>query len=270
MTHLQQVNNRVENGKTQKNRFRFVLMIITVITTTSCYNNEMIPFDNSDNIILSQNYIIAHRGSWNKDIPENSVGAFKKALELKIYGVEFDVRQTKDGCIVIHHDETYGGLKIDNSTLDELLLNKQSGGDTLPLLDDFLDIKSQLSSKVKLIVDVKNCIITDLVQQINNYSIMDEVVFISFNKGYCKQLVKLGYGANTYYSSNGITPTEIKNQGFGGVCYNHSFVEANLGVIEEAKSLNIPIMVWTVNNPNSVRDYCLKNIYVITDCPEEF
>ena len=51
-----------------------------------------------------KNLIIAHRGLFNnKDIPENSLSSFKKALDKNI-PIELDVRLTKDNVLVVFHD----------------------------------------------------------------------------------------------------------------------------------------------------------------------
>ena len=47
--------------------------------------------------------IIAHRGA-SYLAPENTLIAFKKAMELGADGVEMDVQQTSDAGLVIHHD----------------------------------------------------------------------------------------------------------------------------------------------------------------------
>lgn len=49
--------------------------------------------------------IYAHRGN-SGFFPENTMYAFKKSLDLGIYGIEIDVQKTKDGILVVHHDET--------------------------------------------------------------------------------------------------------------------------------------------------------------------
>ncbi|MBA3353430.1 MAG: hypothetical protein H0U23_13610 [Blastocatellia bacterium] len=49
--------------------------------------------------------IIAHRGA-SAVAPENTLAAFKKALDVGADGVEFDVRLSKDGVPVVIHDET--------------------------------------------------------------------------------------------------------------------------------------------------------------------
>ena len=55
--------------------------------------------------------IWAHRGC-SQNYPENTLTAFSKAAELKhLAGIEFDVQLTKDGEIVVIHDE-----RVDRTT----------------------------------------------------------------------------------------------------------------------------------------------------------
>ena len=49
--------------------------------------------------------IFAHRG-FSGLYPENTMLAFRKAAEVGCDGIELDVQLTKDGVIVIMHDET--------------------------------------------------------------------------------------------------------------------------------------------------------------------
>ena len=48
--------------------------------------------------------IFAHRGYSGK-YPENTILAFKKALDIGVYGIELDVHKSKDGHLVVIHDE---------------------------------------------------------------------------------------------------------------------------------------------------------------------
>ncbi len=243
-------------------------MFLLVVLLSACTPEVM---DQSDDYLLSQDYVIAHRGLWNKkDAPQNSRVAFNRALDLKIYGVEFDVRQTKDGRLVICHDESFGGMTIEKCTYNELCASRLTNGETIPLLEEFLSIRKKVDTQVKLIIDIKSCSIVDLVQIIDEYNLQDEVVYITFTKGYCLQLTALGLGANTYYSNNGTTPKNIKEFGFGGVCYRYTFLDENPELIEVASSLGIGVMVWTVNNHQKVHNYSRDRVYVITDVPEEF
>lgn len=68
--------------------------------------------------------IIAHRGL-SGFYPENTMLAFKKCLNLNIYGIELDVQKTKDNHLVVIHDEkvdrTFNGTGyVKDMTLKEL------------------------------------------------------------------------------------------------------------------------------------------------------
>ena len=66
------------------------------------------------------NMIIAHRGIHNnKDIPENSIPAFKKALE-KNLPIELDVHLTKDNVVVVFHDSIIKRMTGANLDITEL------------------------------------------------------------------------------------------------------------------------------------------------------
>ncbi len=75
---------------------------------------------------------IAHRG-FSGRYPENTMLAFEKALEAGAEGIEFDVHLTKDGQLVIIHDElldrtTDGKGLVADCTLEELRRLDASAG----------------------------------------------------------------------------------------------------------------------------------------------
>ena len=46
---------------------------------------------------------ISHRGA-HQTLPENSIPAFLRAIELGADAVELDVHATSDGVVIVHHD----------------------------------------------------------------------------------------------------------------------------------------------------------------------
>tara|TARA_R110002095_G_scaffold60649_1_gene51528 strand:- start:193 stop:999 length:807 start_codon:yes stop_codon:yes gene_type:complete len=66
---------------------------------------------------------IAHRGFFDndKEIPENSMMAFQRAVE-RGYAIELDVHLTKDGAVIVHHDFNLKRLSDSKKRLDELTL----------------------------------------------------------------------------------------------------------------------------------------------------
>lgn len=118
---------------------------------------------------------IAHRGLFNKENPENSLAAFKNAVDNN-YGIELDIQFTKDKKIVVFHDDTLERMANDkravsNITYEELSkLKLLNTGESIPLLEDVIKI---VDGKVPIIIEIKNCKnIIELGQE--TYKIMKE------------------------------------------------------------------------------------------------
>ena len=101
----------------------------------------------------------AHRGLYEADqsVPENSLPAFRRAVEAG-YGAELDVQMTKDGEVVVFHDDDLKrGCGIDgricDMTLEEVRALRLFGTEEqIPLFADVLEI---FSGKQPLIVELK-------------------------------------------------------------------------------------------------------------------
>lgn len=88
------------------------------------------------------NMVCAHRGAWKEySLPNNSVAALQKAIDLRCYASECDIHITKDGKVVVYHDNTYYGLTFKDATYDQLCAKgKLPNGETLPLFEEYLDV----------------------------------------------------------------------------------------------------------------------------------
>ena len=107
---------------------------------------------------LSRN-LIAHRGYYNnkKGIPENSVLAFKKAIDNN-YLIELDVRLTKDKKLVVFHDDNLKRVcgvnkKVKDLTYKELL--KYNLFDTTLKVPLFSDVIKLVNGRVPILIETK-------------------------------------------------------------------------------------------------------------------
>ncbi len=96
--------------------------------------------------------IIGHRGAKGL-APENTLAGFKKALDLGVDGIEFDVCVTKDEVPIIHHDRflkdaSGNRLKINDHFYEELKQHKPD----LPTLKEALDF---INGTVVLFIEIK-------------------------------------------------------------------------------------------------------------------
>ena len=100
----------------------------------------------------------AHRGLHGGQIPENSLPAFERAAQ-NGYGIELDVRLTRDGEIVVHHDETLKRMcgvdrRVSDLALDEILsLRLRDTSCGIPTLDA---VCSLVNGRVPLLIEMKS------------------------------------------------------------------------------------------------------------------
>ena len=133
--------------------------------------------------------LIAHRGYKTLNIKENTVEAFKNALNNGFLGIELDVRKTKDDVLVVCHDffidrVSDGKGSVKDYTYKELLNYNFGSKITVSKIPRLIDILKDFKC-VKLI-ELKERI--DL-NQIIDY-IDDNTYFISFDSSYMELLKK--------------------------------------------------------------------------------
>lgn len=109
-------------------------------------------------------FVSAHRGGARQGFPENCIATFENTLRHTFAILEVDPRYTKDGAIVLHHDETLertttGAGRVRDFTLQELKqlrLKDREGNVTefqIPTLDEALE---WARGKTILVLDQKD------------------------------------------------------------------------------------------------------------------
>ena len=101
----------------------------------------------------------AHRGLHTRDmsVPENSIKAFYDAASAG-YGIELDVQLSKDGQVVVFHDDTLNRVcgvdaRVNEKNYSELkTLSLRNTAETIPL---FTDVLAVINGRVPLIVELK-------------------------------------------------------------------------------------------------------------------
>lgn len=134
------------------------VLVIAILLLALCFFIAPSSRNHPDRELLSGAYI-AHRGLHcaKNRIPENSLLSFQKAIE-KGYPIEIDIHLTKDGEVVVFHDETTKRMcgidrKIEESTLSELKgLRLLDTEESIPTLRECLDL---VGGKVFLLIEFK-------------------------------------------------------------------------------------------------------------------
>ena len=101
---------------------------------------------------------VAHRGGIAPGQPENTLGAFRRAIAAGADAIEIDLRGTKDGRVVVLHDETLdrttdGTGPVTDYTLSELRRLDAGDGARIPTYEEVLEVVS--GTGVELLLDIK-------------------------------------------------------------------------------------------------------------------
>lgn len=230
-------------------------------------------------LMNAQTQIIAHRGYFQTQPPttENSITALQNAQKLKIYGSEFDVRMSKDGVLVINHDEHHGKMEISETDFKELAKLKLSNGEKYPTLKDYL--KSGKKDKaLKLIVEIKpaktegleNEMVEKTVKMIKEMKLESQCEYISFSLNICKQIKKIAPDFKVQYLRGELSPQQIKEEGLDGLDYHYSVFQKNPTWISEANALGLITNSWTVNDIEIYNELKKQGVkFVTTNIPDQ-
>ena len=131
-------------------------------------------------------YVVAHRGA-HEGIPENTLAAYQKAIDLGCDFVEIDVRTTKDGKFVSVHNSTIDSYapgktgKVKDMTLDELRaldigarVGDQYKGTKIPTFDEILDL---CKGKIGIYLDLKDAPVPELVKIVQAKGMEKDVIW---------------------------------------------------------------------------------------------
>lgn len=142
-------------------------------------------------------YVAGHRG-WMAKYPDNTMPGFRAAIELGVDQIEFDVRATKDGELIVMHDETVdrttnGTGLVCEKTLAEIkaldagiYMGEQFRGTQVPTFIELMDYVKDHPT-LTLDVELKEAPLPG--REELAYSVCDRVLKIIDDYGYTDRVV---------------------------------------------------------------------------------
>lgn len=223
--------------------------------------------------------VIAHRGHWQTyGSAQNSIRAFERAAEIGVYGSEFDVHMTADSILILFHDQTVQGMKVQEVPYSYLKDIKLANGECLPTLREFLETARLTKTDIKLIFELKPHATPALnreaarrsVEMVREKQLMHKTEFITFNLDAGKELIRLAPETPVFYLNGDLSPQELKTFGFAGLDYHYDVMRKNPTWFGEAKKRGLGINVWTVNDPEIIKEMARQGAdFITTDIPSD-
>lgn len=214
---------------------------------------------------------IGHRGAKGYE-PENTIKSFKKAISLGVDAIEFDVRKTKDGKLVIFHDKkvdklTEGKGLVNNLTLDEIKELRVQGEEILTLQEALNFIGKKVK---KIFVELKESgFETEVLKEIKKRKLEDRVIVISFLKDVLKTVRKLNKKIETglIYVRHKNPIKTVLSLGANYLVAFYRFIHTR--DIEKAHDNDLKVIVWTINKKSEAKEYKKKGVDgIVSDFPD--
>lgn len=199
--------------------------------------------------------VVAHRGASAYE-PENTIRAFRKAVELGVDFVECDVRLTADGHAVVIHDETVnrttnGCGRVRNMRLAELKQLDAGKGEKIPTLQEAVNAVKGMAG---LVIEVKEPdAVGEVVRIVSENRLEDYVIISSFYHGAVKAVKKMVDNVKTsvIIASQPVNPAKLALDADADAIFC-KWKYVNLEVVEEAHDNGLKVFSWTVDDPEII------------------
>jgi len=219
--------------------------------------------------------VIGHRGN-RAHAPENTLESLLEAVALGVDAVEFDLRVSRDGTLVVIHDETLdrttnGSGPVVTRTVAELrsldagARFTRDEGRTFPwrgrgvTVSTFDDIIESLPRELPCIIELKTPAATELVKvAVHRHAIAHRVIVASFDPAATRPLRGAGFalGASTPDVAKLLLPAllgrHVRPQHFQALCIPPRWHGIPLPIAALARALRgsgAVTHVWTINDP---------------------
>lgn len=216
-------------------------------------------------------FVVAHRGA-SAYKPENTLSAFKLALDWNVDAIEMDVRVTKDGKAIIIHDDdvnrmTNGVGKVSELTWDYISKLKIKGEERVLLLSEALDF---IGGKCIIFLELKvNEAVELAVREIEEKKLWNSVLFISFDQKHLIKVLEFNRRANVGLIYMKPIDGILGAKKIGAKIVLPYYRLATSKVIEFAHKLKLMVAAWTVNDYNVAVELKNNGINgIVTDKPD--
>ncbi len=206
--------------------------------------------------------VIAHRGSSGVR-PENTMPAFALAVEQGADMIETDLHRTRDGEVVITHDEDLAGLggrgEIAETTLTALRALDAGAGERIPTLDEILD---EFGPRIAFNLELKRAtgalydgLEAAAIEAVTARDLLARTLFSSFYDPVLARLRELQPSARVGLLISRRYPHEAvtRARALGAEALHPEAVLVDAALVESAHAAGLAVYAFTVDEPDEMR-----------------
>ena len=208
----------------------------------------------------------AHRGA-SEYAPENTMSSFYLGLLQGANGIETDVQRTKDGVLVLFHDDTLDRVtdttgRLCDYTYEQLQQVKVFGNSTTGFYDRIVTLREFLTAfsgyNISFAVELKGPgVEEDTLKMIKAFGIMDRTTFTSFQFPYIEKIKKLDPAARVGWLTSDATDEQIATlKTIGGEEMAPKAENISEEMVKKIRSEKLGIRAWGVSNTSIMKKMC--------------
>ena len=222
----------------------------------------------------------AHRGA-SEYAPENTLSSFFLGLLQGANGIETDVQKTRDGVLVLFHDDTLDRIsdatgKLSDFTWEELTQVKIYGNCKNGFYDRIITFRTFLEHfaqyDIQFAIELKGASVEkETLELVKEFGILDRVTFTSFNYAYIEKIKELNPSARVGWLVSEINDDVVKSiLAIGGEELAPKAELLTAESIQMCREVGRGVRAWGVFNVGLMKKMCALNVDGMTvNFPDE-
>jgi glycerophosphoryl diester phosphodiesterase len=235
---------------------------------------------------MSRNSIVrvAHRGA-SAQYPENTLLAFRRAIEQGVDALEVDIHRTADDELIVIHDSTLerttnGHGNVCDHNLQEIRQLDAGQGEKVPLLTEVIQLARK--SQIRLCVEIKGATETEelaiaegVIQTLEATDFLSQTIVTSFSSKALLHVKGLNPEVSTMLDPSpqdgSLTPRQICAQVLraGANCLSYDFRFLTPAIVRECQLTGLALWPWDPDEPEDFRQVLSFPVHgIVTNRPD--
>jgi glycerophosphoryl diester phosphodiesterase len=212
---------------------------------------------------------VAHRGA-SSHYPENTLLAFRQAIDQGVDALEIDVHRTADDELVVMHDPTLerttnGHGNIRDRSLREIRQLNAGQGERVPLLTEVIQLARD--SQIRLCVEIKGSTETEelavaeaIIRTLEATDFLSQVIVTSFSSRALIRAKAISNEVSTMLDPSpqdgSLTPRQICEQALraGANCLSYDFRFLTIAIVRECELTGLALWPWDPDKLDDLRE----------------
>lgn len=227
---------------------------------------------------------VAHRGA-SAQYPENTLLAFRKAIEQGVDALEIDIHRTADDELIVMHDSTLerttdGHGNVCDHNLQEIRQLDAGQGEKIPLLTEVIQLARE--AQVRLFVEIKGATETEelaiaegVIRTLEATDFLSQTIVTSFSGKALLRAKTLNPEVSTMLDPSpqdgSLTPRQICAQVLraGANCLSYDFRFLTPAIVRECQLSGLALWPWDPDEPEDIQQVLSFPVHgIVTNRPD--